>query len=1050
MHIIPKNMVFDSLFLEAVNLQTGLGGSVSCFYPFLEWDFILSLPMPSTVRYIPKNCDNYYTKSLDRILLLTQHHIPQMRNLGVKLFALFPRLFLNTKKWHHTPHLTTAWSLKAKRQTEMMKSRFKNFLNGRFSDWLAGSLFASQLGSEALRERILVLLGPSLEPVDNDRETARRNAKINKLVGHGYISKAADKVSQDTQQYQLHDDAVVYLEAKFPDPHDLAANDAALHLDPEIANPESRVFIDPFNRRGQGYKNLRNAIRGLKKQAAPGMCGWTTEMFRHFLPTAPDLGGNRYQNTLLGLTKFFSDIEVRRDFEPGFLTFLASGRGFTLPKGGVDPLDVRPIVAPSTIWKMFASATMLQFKDKLLLELKSTNFACGMPLGTEVMHHLTRDYLLRNPAHVIAQLDFSNGFNSVKRSAVLAAIAQFMPHLYHIAVLSMGGPEGTANAKFWKANGDLLTIDILEGVRQGDPLSMAFFCLATHAPWKLVQTEFPDLFQAAYADDCNIGGTIANVAEAIPRIAAVFAERTGLVLNMTKLKLYSTLTDLTLAANKALFPVEAICIPCTDGIMVMGAPIGSDAYTTTILNDVVYPRIATFIKKVVALPNTQAAYHILRLSGIPRVTHLVRLIPPSLTAAVAARFDALFLTALDTLAGVPEGTFEGGISSKEQARWPLRHSGLGFTSFDAIKETSYFASTAIVGSLLPLINPDLEHNISLNLLLPENDENEDNILPCGFLNNEHNTNGINVYSSLCWIHMFDNNMTKEQPYTRYTVPDATDLTQKPPKLQRAYLDEMYTAEKTAFLADADTKTKARLNATGTKEGRLIFVKFPTHTDTQLTSPQFRYAFCERAGVGVPDAYHPKCRECACTEPLHPPTTLQHIDSCNEMSGRRTVRHNCWQQKWRQFFTYCNHRVASEYCAWKNQPEIPDDEEDARGKKISQYRADLVCYQFNDQTKRLYDVSIANPCSGTDEVAAAAAALAAATRVAKKKKEKYSIPSERIGYTFVPLVAETFGAWDKDAKDEVRYMISRAHAHRGIDITRGIKHWMTVLTFVFFS
>ena len=54
----------------------------------------------------------------------------------------------------------------------------------------------------------------------------------------------------------------------------------------------------------------------------------------------------------------------------------------------------------------------------------------------------------------------------------------------------------------------------------------------------------------------------------------------------------------------------------------------------------------------------------------------------------------------------------------------------------------------------------------------------------------------------------------------------------------------------------------------------------------------------------------------------------------------------------------------------------------------------------------------------------------------------------IGYTFVPLVAETFGAWDKDAKDEVRYMISRAHAHRRIDITRRINHWMTVLTFAF--
>ena len=29
------------------------------------------------------------------------------------------------------------------------------------------------------------------------------------------------------------------------------------------------------------------------------------------------------------------------------------------------------------------------------------------------------------------------------------------------------------------------------------------------------------------------------------------------------------------------------------------------------------------------------------------------------------------------------------------------------------------------------------------------------------------------------------------------------------------------------------------------------------------------------------------------------------------------------------------------------------------------------------------------------------------------------------------------------------MLTRAHAHRGIDIQRGIHHWMTVLTFAFF-
>ena len=102
--------------------------------------------------------------------------------------------------------------------------------------------------------------------------------------------------------------------------------------------------------------------------------------------------------------------------------------------------------------------------------------------------------------------------------------------------------------------------------------------------------------------------------------------------------------------------------------------------------------------------------------------------------------------------------------------------------------------------------------------------------------------------------MFDQKMTKEEPFTRYTIPLANDLTDKPPKLQRAYLDVMHTAQKKDFLDHAAPKIKARLLATGTKEGRLLFTTFPNHQDFRMSPPAFRSIFCERAGVGDPLAY----------------------------------------------------------------------------------------------------------------------------------------------------------------------------------------------------
>ena len=139
--------------------------------------------------------------------------------------------------------------------------------------------------------------------------------------------------------------------------------------------------------------------------------------------------------------------------------------------------------------------------------------------------------------------------------------------------------------------------------------------------------------------------------------------------------------------------------------------------------------------------------------------------------------------------------------------------------------------------------------------------------------------------------MFDNGVTKDCPYDASTVPDVTYLTAKPPKLQHAYLDVLYAAEKATYLAHADVLTKARLNATSAPEGRLIFVRFPARAEYRLNPSQFSYALTARAGVGVPDAFHPRLRECRCSEALEPHEVVTHVDRCQRMSGFRTYRHH---------------------------------------------------------------------------------------------------------------------------------------------------------------
>ena len=69
----------------------------------------------------------------------------------------------------------------------------------------------------------------------------------------------------------------------------------------------------------------------------------------------------------------------------------------------------------------------------------------------------------------VLQVDLSNAFNSVSRSAVLAGVAHLFPHLLPWAILSLSVPS-----TLYSPMGHILSA---EGVQPGSPLGPLFFQL---------------------------------------------------------------------------------------------------------------------------------------------------------------------------------------------------------------------------------------------------------------------------------------------------------------------------------------------------------------------------------------------------------------------------------------------------------------------------------------------------------------------------------------------------------------------------------------------
>ena len=420
-------------------------------------------------------------------------------------------------------------------------------------------------------------------------------------------------------------------------------------------------------------------IQSLPRCSSPGRDGLRSE---HLQVAVHAVADHRRENFMNMMAKWL-ELLVNGEVSDEIRQFYASAPLTALlkPDGGVRPIAV------GEIWRRLTSKLALSSViTRAINLLEPQQLGVGVPNGVERIVHEVQEWYDGNKDNedkVLTQVDFRNAFNTLFRYPIFTQIARTFPEILRYIQYCYAKRSRLYFGKsfIWSCS----------GVQQGDPLGPLLFALTLLPVIQKIEEECVLDVNKWYLDDGCLAGQKQEVQKALSILERECA-KIGLFLNKSKTTIFG--------AGSSDFAFEGLKKIEGDGIVLLGAPVGSDVF----ISDYAQTKIEALqnrLQLTECLQNPQYQLPLLRFCiGLPRVNHLFRLCHPEVIKEAINSCDTLLDSYISTnLFGHALSPFQRRLISL-----PVSQGGLGLSIAKDIALCAYTGSLFQVTKNTPSIH----------------------------------------------------------------------------------------------------------------------------------------------------------------------------------------------------------------------------------------------------------------------------------------------------------------------------------------------------------
>ena len=406
-----------------------------------------------------------------------------------------------------------------------------------------------------------------------------------------------------------------------------------------------------------------------------------------------------------------------------------------------------------------------------------------------------------------------------------------------------------------------------------------------------------------------------------------------------------------------------------DHFVVLGAVLGRNIEQTTIglrqfitsyTNDPFFSRILN--------PNlsVQTAMLLLRYSGVPRMSYLLRVTPPAAIKRLAVEFDLTLRSKVKTLLDLDGQNKEDIDDMLTEVHEPLEYGGFGITKAAFTSHAAYIASVASASAMKVFAIHAVKATTSI------------------------------LYEQLAECIRVIRNTTPSSAkllpkeassfFTHYT--DSTTISSLQHRLLSLAASHRFLAALTDAIGIKDTYTVSRMRCISAQHASDWKAAIPSNSDLTLNDTEYRIA--AKLNLGMKMDLPDDCHSCGIKDAVK--KDPYHYLSCNHHKRREiTIRHNLVLQVLCRLINYVGEVAARE----------PIDLHDKDGRRPD---LELILRSLH----ALLDVMIVNPLCPTHLIASSKESLASVRGGEKIKTNKYKGTASQHEAKFIPFVIESTG------------------------------------------